>query len=148
MLQIIDLPAHPDKPFLLPADKNCSLAATSYLVICGKDNITVVFWRHAVTTLDIDNMYLADGVCKASYNQTHVFVTTPLNGCGTMYSETEQEMYYNNTLTATAPISPGSVITRKQSIAFDFKCSYSRLVSVQGFKFEPPNPKINIEQSK
>ena len=108
----------------------------------------MVFWRHAVTTLDIDNMYLADGVCKASYNQTHVFVTTPLNGCGTMYFETEQEMYYNNTLTATVPISPGSVITRKQSLAFDFKCSYSRLVSVQGFKFEPPKPKITIERSK
>ena len=93
-------------------------------------------------------MYLADGVCKATYNQTHVFVTTPLNGCGTMYSETEQEMYYNNTLTAAVPISPGSVITRKQSFAFDFKCTYSRLVTVSGFKFEPPNPVISIKQSK
>ena len=125
-----------------------SFAATSYLVICGRDNITVVFWRHAVTTFDIDNMYLADGVCKASYNQTHVFVTTPLNGCGTMYSETEQEMHYNNTLAASVPVSRGSVITRKQSFTFNFKCAYSRLFNVQGLKFKPPNPKIEIEQGK
>ena len=109
---------------------------------------TVVFWRHAVTTFDIDNMYLADGVCKASYNRTHVFVTTPLNGCGTTYSETEQEMYYNNTLAASVPVSPGSVITRKQSFTFSFKCAYNRLLSVQGLKFEPPNPVINIDEGK
>ena len=122
--------------------------ATSYLVFCSRDNITVVIGRHKLSSVDIDNMYLADGVCKASYNQTHVYVTTALNRCGTMYSETDQEMYYNNTLTAAIPISPGSVITRKQSLAFTFKCTYSRLVSVSGFKFEPPKPEVIVEQSK
>ena len=116
--------------------------------MCGRDSITLVFGRDMVKSVDVDNMYLADGVCKAGYNQTHVYVTTALNGCGTTYSETEQEMCYNNTLTAAVPISPGSVITRKQSIAFVFKCTYSRLISVSGLKFEPPNPVIVIKQSK
>ena len=108
----------------------------------------MVFGRHEVTSLDIDNMYLADRACKASYNQTHVYVTTPLNGCGNTYSQTEREFFYNNTLTAAVPISPGSVITRKQSLAFAFKCTYSRLLSVSGLKFEPPNPVITVEESK
>ena len=93
-------------------------------------------------------MYLADGICKASYNDTHVYVETPLNGCGTQYSETDQVMFYNNTLTAAFPTSPGSVITRKQSFAFTFKCTYSRLLSVGGIKFEPPKTKIEVENSK
>ena len=117
-------------------------------MICDKDSITVVFGRHAVSSLDIDNMFLADGICKASYNETHVNVTTALNGCGTTYSETDQEMFYSNTLTVAIPISPGSIITRKQSFAFAFRCAYSRLVSVRGLKFEPPNPVIEVEQSK
>ncbi|CAB4003171.1 Hypothetical predicted protein [Paramuricea clavata] len=121
--------------------------ATSYLVLCSRDNITVVIGRHALSSVDIDNMYLADGACKASYNATHAYVTTALNRCGTMYSETDQEMYYNNTLTAAIPTSPGSVITRKQSLAFTFKCTYSRLVSVSGFKFEPPKPVLTVEES-
>ena len=117
-------------------------------VICDKNSITMVFERYQVALLDIDNMYLVDGVCKASYNETHVYVTTALNGCGTTYYETEQEMYYNNTLTAALLAAPGAVITRKQSKAFTFKCSYSRLISVSGFKFTPPKPVEVIEQSK
>jgi hypothetical protein len=93
-------------------------------------------------------MFLADGICKASYNETHVFVTTALNGCGTIYSETEQEMYYSNTLIAAVLVSPGSVITRKQSFAFSFRCVYSRLVSISGDKFKPPKQEIKVEKSK
>lgn len=93
-------------------------------------------------------MYLADGVCKASYNATHVYVTTALNECGTIYSETEQELYYSNTLRASIPVAPGAVITRKQSFIFAFRCTYRRLIRISGFKFEPPNSEIRLEQSK
>lgn len=122
--------------------------AFSYSVICSKDNITVIIGRHKVSSLDLDNMHLADSSCKASYNRSHVFITTAFNECGTTYSETEQQMFYTNTLTGAAPISHGSVITRKQSFAFKFKCAYSRLISVSGLKFQPPKPVIEIKQSK
>jgi hypothetical protein len=117
-------------------------------VICDKDFIEVVVERHEVISLDIDNIYLADGLCKASYNETHVFVKTKLNDCGTNYSETEQEMYFSNALTVAAPIAPGSVITRKQSFLFNFRCAYSRLVTVSGFKFTPPKQEVKIKKSK
>ena len=117
------------------------------LVICDKNSMTIVFEKDQVVSFDIDNMYLADGVCKASYNQTHVYVTTALNGCGTTNYETEQEMYYNNTLTAHLLVAPGTVITRKRSIGFTFKCSYSSLISVSGFSFTPPKPFIEVEES-
>ncbi|XP_028413546.1 ZP domain-containing protein-like [Dendronephthya gigantea] len=121
--------------------------AMSYLVICRKDNVTVIIGRHKLSSLDLNNTHLADSSCKASYNASHVFITTALNECGTTYSETDQQMFYNNTLTAAAPISPGSVITREQSFVFSFKCAYSRLISVSGLKFEPPKPEIVIKQS-
>lgn len=122
--------------------------AFSYLVICKKDNIMVIIGRHEVSSLDLNNMHLADSSCKASYNKSHVFITTPLNECGTTYSQTDQQMFFNNTLTAAVPTSPGSVITREKSFAFNFRCAYSRLISVSGLKFEPPKPEIVIKQSK
>ena len=112
---------------------------------CGKDNITVAIERHELTSIDIDNMYLADGLCKANYNETHVFITTEMNECGTEFTETEQEFYYSNTLTATTP---GSVITRKKSLLFKFRCAYSRLITVSGFKFKLPLQQVVIEESK
>ena len=131
-----------------PIDITSGSGAITPTVICDKNSITIVFEKYQLASLDIDNMYLSDGVCKASYNQTHVYVTTALNGCGTTYYETEQEIYYNNTLTADLLVAPGTVITRKQSIAFTLSCSYSRLISVSGFKFTPPKPLIVVEQSK
>ncbi|XP_028413560.1 ZP domain-containing protein-like [Dendronephthya gigantea] len=121
--------------------------AISYLVICEKDNIEVIIGRHEVSNIDLNNIHLADSSCKASYNASHVFITTALNECGTTYSETDQQMFYNNTLTATVLIPLGSVITREKSFAFNFKCAYSRLISVSGLKFEPPKPEIVIKQS-
>lgn len=118
------------------------------MVICGRNEMTVVIARHVLSSLDLDNIYLADGICKASYNATHVYVTTGLNDCGTMYSETGQKMYFNNTLTGSMPIAPGAVITRKQSFSFGFRCAYSRLIRISGFKFEPPKQEITFNQSK
>ena len=117
-------------------------------MVCNQNFIRVVFERHELVSFDIDNMYLADGSCKASYNETHVFVQTALNSCGMKYSETEQEMFYSNTLRAVAPVSPGAVITRKQTFVFSFRCAYSRLITISGFRFAPPKPQVVFEQSK
>lgn len=120
------------------------------MVICRKDNITVVLGRNELSSLGLDNvaLHLADSSCETSHNETHVYITTALNECGTEYSETDKQMFYNNTLTGTSLTSPGSIITRGKSFAYSFRCAYDRVFSVTGLKFEPPKQKLVIEQSK
>ncbi|XP_046838979.1 oncoprotein-induced transcript 3 protein-like, partial [Xenia sp. Carnegie-2017] len=91
--------------------------------------------------------HLIDVSCTAIYNQTHAFITTPLNGCGTKYSETNQEIFFSNTLTSTTPVTPRAVITRTKSLKINFRCAYNRLVRKSGLDFQPPNPVLEITQS-
>ncbi|XP_046855863.1 deleted in malignant brain tumors 1 protein-like isoform X4 [Xenia sp. Carnegie-2017] len=121
--------------------------ASSYHLMCGSNGMTLSFGRYVFDGYDLNSIYLLDVKCKASYNATRVSITTSLNGCGTKYSQTEQEMFYSNTLTALASITPGAVITRKKTIKVDFRCAYNRLISVSGKSFEPPEPVLEITKT-
>ncbi|XP_046855908.1 CUB and zona pellucida-like domain-containing protein 1 [Xenia sp. Carnegie-2017] len=126
------------------ATKACN--ANSYYLTCGQNNMTLTFSLTLVQTLDLDNMVLNDGICKASYNATHVFVTAPLSGCGTLFTQTTQEMFFTNNLSVPLRPSRGSVITRSQKLNFTFTCTYDRLISVSGVKFQPPSPVVVINE--
>ncbi|XP_028413548.1 ZP domain-containing protein-like [Dendronephthya gigantea] len=121
----------------------------SPLVICRRDNFTVVLRRKELSSRGFDNatLHLADSSCKTSHNETHVYITSALHECGTTYSETDKEMFYNNTLTGKILTSPDSIITRGKSFAYSFKCAYDRVFSLTGLKFEPPKQELVIEKS-
>ena len=62
---------------------------------------------------------------RATQNSTHVIISTPLNGCGTLVNETEEELVYWNEIQVDAVIID-NVITRTHDISLPFYCSYSR----------------------
>ncbi|XP_046855918.1 CUB and zona pellucida-like domain-containing protein 1 [Xenia sp. Carnegie-2017] len=119
--------------------------ANSYHLMCGSSNITLVIGAHSLANLDMNNAHLLDTSCKASHNKTHLFISTIQNQCGTIYTQTQQEIIYSNTLTIRRK-SSGSVITREKEIRIHFHCTYSRTVNISGVTFEPPDPVLEITQ--
>ena len=107
------------------------------MVLCGNDAITAVFDRRDLpNNVSINQLYLRDGRCRATYNSTHVIVRTPLSGCGTVYEEDEQNMFFTNILSETSSFYH-SGITRDYLFKTKFICCYGRKRTVGGFSFEP-----------
>ncbi|XP_028415053.1 uncharacterized protein LOC114538138 [Dendronephthya gigantea] len=115
--------------------------ASSYRVLCEKHNITVVIGRNDVSHLDLDNLHLADSTCKAKYNETHVYITTGLNECGTTYFERGQKMHYNNTLRTS-----DSEIGKEGSFAYQFSCTYGRSRNISGLQFQRSKQVVEVTQ--
>ena len=95
----------------------------------------------------MNNAHLLDTSCKTSHNKTHLFISTIQNQFGTIYTETQQEIIYSNTLIVRRK-STGLVITREKEIRIHFHCTYSRTVNISGVTFEPPDPVLEITKSK
>ena len=118
-------------------------------MICDKDSMRVVFERSNLPkSANIDALYLRDDRCRASYNQTHVFVKTSLKDCGTSYHESDQEMFFSNTLYQRSIRSGGAVITRDHTINFNFTCSYGRKLTVGSLSFLPAKQTLTVSQSR
>lgn len=108
----------------------------------------MVIERNGVSNYDLDNMHLADSTCKAKYNETHVYITTGLNECGTTYFETGQKMLYNNTLRTAAPITNDSVIAKRGLFEYQFSCTYGRARNISGLQFERSKQVVKVTQSR
>ena len=98
--------------------------------------------------INIDELALQDRSCKAKSNKTHIFAETRLNGCGTSYRETQQELIFSNALTTDSIPSDGSIISRSKEVSFKFTCTYGRFRTVGSFNFLPAKQKLTINESK
>ena len=112
--------------------------------------MTAVFERADLPKhVNVDPLYLRDHRCQASYNSTHVFINTPLTGCDTLYEETEQMMFFTNTLSEKSTnVSRTGVITRDYLFKAKFTCSYGRKRTVGTFSFEPARQRLAVNLSK
>ena len=112
--------------------------------------MTAVFERADLPKhVNVDRLYLRNRRCKASYNSTHVFINTPLTGCDTVYKETEQMMFFTNTLSERSQnVSGGGVITRNYLFKANFTCSYGRKRTVGTFSFEPAQQQLVVNLSE
>ena len=112
--------------------------------------MTAVFERADLPKhVNVDRLYLRNRRCKASYNSTHVFINTPLTGCDTVYKETEQMMFFTNTLSERSQNVPeGGVITRDYLFKANFTCGYGRKRTVGTFSFEPAQQRLTVNLSK
>ena len=121
-------------------------SASHFLVFCNNDAMTAVFKRADLPKhVNVDQLYLRDVRCKASYNSTHVFINTALTGCGTLYKETEQMMFFTNTLSERSLNAPGgAVISRNYLFEANFTCSYGRKRTVGTFSFEPAKQRLFV----
>ena len=90
-----------------------------------------------------------DSRCRATGNQTHVYINVPLKGCGTTYSENEQTMSFTNALKEYHVYShDGSVITREGVFEAEFTCTYGRKRTVGAISFEPAMQTVKVVKSK
>ena len=79
--------------------------------------------------LDISSLHLQDPSCKASFsNDTHAFLSAPLEECGTQQMTSKDHFIYLNTMTGDEKSSTSSAdITRKGRVKFEFQCSFRKL---------------------
>lgn len=54
------------------------------------DIITVTLEKRTFPFFDVARLHLRYSSCKATQNDTHLLVSTPLNGCGTLVNETNE----------------------------------------------------------
>ena len=125
-------------------------SASHFFVFCKNHVMSAVFVRTDLPKhVNIDHLYLRDRRCKASYNSTHVFINAALTGCGTLYEETEQMMFFTNTLSEKSQKASGAgVITRDYLFNANFTCSYGRKRTVGTFSFEPAQQRLTVNLSK
>jgi hypothetical protein len=123
--------------------------ASNFQVFCDKDNMTAVFARADLPkSINVDHLYLRDRNCKTSRNSTHVFVTTPLTGCGTVFSKDDQTLFFNNVLSEEGHSSGVGVITRDYLFKAKLTCAYPRKRTVGAFSFEPAKQKTYVSLGK
>ena len=94
-------------------------------VDCGDSNMTVSLEKRTFPFFEVSQLHLRYSSCRATQNDTHLLISTPLNGCGTLVNETQDALIFWNEIQADAVIID-YVITRTHDIKLPFYCSYSR----------------------
>ena len=94
-------------------------------VDCGDSNMTVALEKRTFPFFEVGQLHLRYSSCRATQNDTHLLVSTTLNGCGTLVNETQDALIFWNEIQADAVIIH-NVITRTHDIKLPFYCSYSR----------------------
>ena len=126
-----------------------SFSASNFQVFCNKDSMTAVFDRaNLPKNINAEHLYLHDRNCKASRNSTHVFVTTPLTGCGTVFSKDDQTLYFRNVLSEEEHSSGVGIITRDYLFKANLTCAYPRKRTVGAFSFAPAKQKTYVSLGK
>ena len=89
--------------------------------------------------LVIDSLHLQDPACKVSFiNDTHAFLSAPLDGCGTQQKTSEDYFIYLNTMTGDEKSSKTNAeITRKGRLKFEFQCSFKKLHVLSIVSYSP-----------
>ena len=118
-------------------------------MFCDSDYMTAVFDRADLPKhINIDRLYLRDRNCKAQWNSTHVIVTTPLTGCGTVFSKNDQTLFFSNVLSEEEHSSGAGVITRDYLFKANLTCAYPRKRTVGLFSFAPAKQKVYVNLGK
>lgn len=109
-------------------------------VTCGDYVIEVSIEKALHPSLEANRLrlyYSSSGGCQATQTSTHLYVSTSLHGCGTLFLETGDSLVFSNVVVQDAVPLQGSVagsgddgsaavITRDHDFDLPFECSYSR----------------------
>ena len=111
----------------------CFILEPGVSVNCS-DIITIALEKKTFPFFDVARLHLRYSSCRATQNDTHLLIRTPLNGCGTLVNETEDDLFFWNEI-RTEVVLIDNVITRSHDVKIPFYCSYSRRKWVNlGFK--------------
>lgn len=104
-------------------------------VTCGDYVITVSIEKALYPSLEANRLrlyYSSFGGCQATQTSTHLYVSTSLHGCGTLFLETGDSLVFSNIVVQdSVPSGSGddgstAVITRDHDFDLPFECKYSR----------------------
>ncbi|XP_078357327.1 uncharacterized protein LOC144642207 isoform X3 [Oculina patagonica] len=109
------------------ASNNLTCVDASMSVTCNDNNMTVSLEKRTFKFFEVSQLHLRYASCRATQNSTHLLISTPLNGCGTLVNETEDALMFWNEVLADAVIID-FVVTRTHDIKVPFYCSYSRKI--------------------
>ncbi|XP_078375949.1 uncharacterized protein LOC144659409 isoform X1 [Oculina patagonica] len=107
------------------SSNNLTCDDPSVSVTCNPNNMTVALEKETYHFFEVSQLHLHYASCRATENSTHLIISTPLNGCGTLVNETEHVLIFWNEIQADTVVID-NVITRSHDIKLPFSCSYSR----------------------
>ena len=81
--------------------------------------------------------------CKATTTASHISLRTPLNGCGTTYTENASMVTFWNEIRGDTVVIDG-VVTRMNEFSIPIHCSFSRK-KVVSLSFNPRHVAFGIE---
>ncbi|XP_030233867.1 uncharacterized protein LOC115559229 isoform X4 [Gadus morhua] len=113
-------------------------------VICNETSMTVELEKAAFKGLDEDHLRLNDPgstACRLHSNGTHVIGFIPLNECGTMIKEDDENLLFSNEITTFEDVR--DIVTRKHLLEVQFSCQYPKRGNVSlGFTVHRDNQTI------
>ncbi|XP_016396148.1 deleted in malignant brain tumors 1 protein-like [Sinocyclocheilus rhinocerous] len=113
-------------------------------VTCTKDKMSVSIERATISGIHGDHLRLNNNAsCAVSSNNTHVFTTFSLNGCGTQIEETDEHLLFKNTIVTFD--NPKHIITRKNVFEIEVMCKYQKKSSITT-KFDAHRPAVNFTE--
>lgn len=110
---------------------------------CNKDNIEISLQSSKFGSGDFksEGATLRDTSCKAkNFNDTHVFMDTPLDQCGTYHNYSKDGryiIYYNHVILQRKSNEKSAVITRHHEAVFEFECRYRRSTIMSVVNYSP-----------
>ncbi|XP_066274234.1 CUB and zona pellucida-like domain-containing protein 1 [Branchiostoma lanceolatum] len=112
---------------------------------CTGEYMQIVFHRSHIPDFDKEHLHLIDPSCKATGNATHLILTDPLEGCGTVKTDTESEIIYFNKVLSHD--NDGiAFITRIRELEVPFECRMDSRDTVSAM-FSPQIEKIYFFRS-
>ncbi|XP_035666937.1 CUB and zona pellucida-like domain-containing protein 1 [Branchiostoma floridae] len=107
---------------------------------CTGEYMQIVFRRSHIPDFDTGHLHLIDPSCKATGNATHIILTAPLEGCGTVKTDTASEIIYFNKVLSSD--NDGiAFITRIRELEVPFECRMDTRDTVSAM-FSPQIEKI------
>ncbi|XP_051953227.1 CUB and zona pellucida-like domain-containing protein 1 [Xyrauchen texanus] len=110
-------------------------------VTCEHNSMSVTIERSSIKGIHGDHLRLIDPSCRVNSNSTHVFASTPLNGCGTQMEENNDELIFKNQIIAFDD--PKDIITRRHEINIEISCKYQNRSNLT-LQFDTHRPGINF----
>ena len=87
--------------------------------------MTVALEKEIYPYLNASLLHLRGSWCRATESATHMYLSTDLNDCSTIYVETESSLIFMNEIQGEIG-RIASVVTRDHDFDLQFNCSYSR----------------------
>ena len=118
-------------------------------MLCDNDFMTAVFVREDLPKhVNIDRLYFRHRSCRARWNSTHVIAKASLTGCGTVFSKTEQTLFFTNLLSEEGGGVGVGVITRDDLFRANLTCTYPRKQTVGSFNFAQAKQRLFVRVGK